>query len=141
NKSIKDLIQYLVKAAGYNANFLLNVGPMPNGKIQPDHVALLKQMGEWLNKNGETIYGTQGGPVSARNWGVTTSKGNKVYVHILDWQDESLVLPAWGKKVRSAKMFGSGTPVKSTQNDFGVVLKVPAAQRDEIGTIVELEVR
>lgn len=141
NKSIKDLIQYLVKAAGYNANFLLNVGPMPNGKIQPDHVALLKQMGEWLNKNGETIYGTQGGPVSARNWGVTTSKGNKVYVHILDWQDESLVLPAWGKKVRSAKMFGSGTPVKFTQNDFGVVLKVPAAQRDEIDTIVELEVR
>ncbi|HMR56304.1 MAG TPA: alpha-L-fucosidase, partial [Cyclobacteriaceae bacterium] len=58
NKSIKNLIQYLVKGAGYDANLLLNVGPMPNGKIQPEHVALLKQMGEWTRQYGETIYGT-----------------------------------------------------------------------------------
>lgn len=141
NKSLKDLIQYLVKAAGYNANFLLNVGPMPNGKIQPDHVTLLKQMGEWLKKNGETIYETQGGPVSARNWGVTTQKGNKVYVHVLNWQDESLLIPAWGKRVRSAKMFATGTPIKFTQNDYGILLNIPRAQMDEIDTIVELEVR
>ncbi|HEY0769999.1 MAG TPA: alpha-L-fucosidase, partial [Sphingobacteriaceae bacterium] len=58
HKSRKDLIQYLVKAAGYGANFLLNVGPMPNGKLQPEHVTRLKEMGEWLKKNGETIYNT-----------------------------------------------------------------------------------
>lgn len=141
NKSRKDLIQYLVKAAGYNANFLLNVGPMPNGKIQPDHVTLLKHMGEWLARNGETIYGTQGGPLTARDWGVTTQKGNRVFVHILDWQDESLLIPSWGKKVRSAKLFADGSAVKFTQNDYGIVVNVPKSKMDDVDTIIELEVR
>lgn len=141
NKSRKDLIQYLVKAAGYNANFLLNVGPMPNGKIQPDHVTLLKQMGEWLAKNGETIYETEGGPLTARDWGVTTQKGNRVFVHILKWHDESLLIPSWGKKIRSAKLFADGSPVKFLQNDYGILLSIPKDKMDDVDTIVELEVR
>lgn len=141
NKSRKDLIQYLVKAAGYNANFLLNVGPMPNGEIQPDHVTLLKQMGEWLGKNGETIYATEGGPLTARDWGVTTQKGNRVFVHILKWHDESLLIPSWGKRIRSAKLFADGSPVKFLQNDYGILLNIPKAKMDEVDTIVELEVR
>lgn len=141
NKSRKDLIQYLVKAAGYNANFLLNVGPMPNGEIQPDHITLLKQMGEWLGKNGETIYATEGGPLTARDWGVTTQKGNRVFVHILKWHDESLLIPSWGKRIRSAKLFADGSPVKFLQNDYGILLNIPKAKMDEVDTIVELEVR
>jgi alpha-L-fucosidase len=141
NKSEKDLIQYLVKAAGYGANFLLNVGPMPNGKIQPEHTALLKQMGDWLKINGETIYGTKGGPLSAREWGVMTQKGNKYYIHILDWQDETLTLPKFGKKVVSAKMFGDKSAVKFIENDFGVSVKVPKDKMNELDTIIELEVK
>jgi alpha-L-fucosidase len=141
HKSIKSLVQYLVKAAGYDANFLLNVGPMPNGKIQPEHAELLKQMGDWLKQNGETIYGTRGGPLSARDWGVTTQNGNKVYVHILNWHDESLTLPALGKKVKSAKLFSDKSNVKFIENEFGLTLSVPKAKYNEIDTIVELELR
>jgi alpha-L-fucosidase len=141
NKSRKELIQYLVKSAGYDANFLLNVGPMPNGKIQPEHTALLKQMGEWMKANGETIYGTHGGPLSAREWGVTTQKGNKVYVHILNWQDETLTIPRLSKKVVSAKMFSDKSVVKFQEGDFGVSIKVPKEKRDEVDTIVELELK
>lgn len=141
NKSRKDLIQYLVKSAGYGANFLLNVGPMPNGKIQPEHTALLKQMGEWIDINGETIYGTRGGPLSARDWGVMTQKGNKIYVHLLNWQDETLTLPKLGKKVVSAKMFSDKSKVKFLENDFGLNLNIPKEKRDEIDTIIELEVK
>ena len=141
NKSRKDLIQYLVKAAGYGANFLLNVGPMPNGKIQPEHVALLKQMGEWLNSYGETIHGTRGGPLSARDWGVATQKGNKVYLHILNWYDESLVIPAWGKKIKSAKLFIDKTPIRFLENEFGISLKIPKAKMDEVDTVIELELK
>jgi alpha-L-fucosidase len=141
NKSRKDLIQYLVKSAGYGANFLLNVGPMPNGKIQPEHTALLKQMGEWMKANGETIYGTQGGPLSAREWGVTTQKGNKVYVHILNWQDETLTIPKLSKKVVSAKMFSDKSNLKFQENEFGVSVKVPKDKMDEVDTIVELELK
>lgn len=141
NKSRKDLIQYLVKAAGYGANFLLNVGPMPNGKIQPEHVGLLKEMGDWLKVNGETIYGTKGGPLSAREWGVMTQKGNKVYVHILNWHDETLTIPKLGKKVVSAKLFKDKSSIKFQENDFGVSVMVPKANWDEVDTIVELEVK
>ncbi len=141
NKSRKQLIQYLVKSAGYDANFLLNVGPMPNGKIQPEHVALLKQMGDWLKVNGETIYGTKGGPLSAREWGVATQKDNKIWLHILNWQDESLTIPKPGKKVVSAKLFSDKTKLKFIENEFGVTVQIPKGKMDEIDTIVELEVK
>jgi len=141
NKSRKELIQYLVKAAGYGSNFLLNVGPMPNGKIQPEHVELLKQMGEWNKQYGETIQGTRGGPLSAREWGVMTQKGNKIYIHILNWHDETLTLPKLGKKVVSAKLFIDKTPVKFLENDFGLSLKMPKDKMDEVDTVIELEVK
>jgi len=139
-KSTKDLVHYLVKAAGHNANFLLNVGPMPNGKVQPEFVKSLAEIGQWMQKNGETIYGTRGGPVEARNWGVTTAKGNKVYVHILDWADRQLTLPALPGKVSAARLFADKSPVKITQSAEGVVLTMaapPAA--DMLDTIIELD--
>ncbi len=141
NKSEKDLIQYLVKAAGYGANFLLNVGPMPNGKIQPEHVELLKKMGAWKGQYDETISGTRGGPLSARDWGVMTQKGNKVYIHVLDWTDETLTLPKFGKKVMSAKIFIDKTPVKFLENDFGLSLKIPKDKMNDIDTVIELELK
>ncbi|MCW5909457.1 MAG: alpha-L-fucosidase [Cyclobacteriaceae bacterium] len=141
NKSIKDLIQYLVKGAGYDANLLLNVGPMPNGKIQPEHVALLKQMGEWTRQYGETVYGTRGGPLTPRDWGVTTQKGNKVYVHILKWADETLTLPKLGRKVVSARLFIDKTPVKFAENDFGLSIKVPKEKMNALDTVIELELK
>ena len=139
HKSKKELIQYLVKAAGYDANFLLNVGPMPNGKIQPEHIASLKEMGEWLKIYGETIYGTRGGPLTARDWGVTTQNGNKVYVHILKWFDESITIPSWGKKIKSVKLFQDKTPLKFTLNDYGLSLKIPKGKIDEVDTVIEVE--
>jgi alpha-L-fucosidase len=140
-KSRKELIQYLVKSAGYDANFLLNVGPMPNGRIQPEHAALLKQMGEWTKVYGETIYGTRGGPLTAREWGVTTRKGNTIYVHILNWQDETLTLPTLGKKIISARLFKDKSSVKFQENDFGLSLQIPKEKMDDLDTIVELQVK
>jgi alpha-L-fucosidase len=140
HKDQKTIIQYLVKAAGYGANLLLNVGPMPNGKIQPEHVEVLQQVGTWLTKHGETIYATQGGPISPRNWGVTTQNGNKVFVHILSWQDESLTIPSWGKKILSASLFG-GQPLKFSESEFGITIRIPKNLRNEIDTIVELKTK
>ena len=64
HKSTPDLIRYLVGAAGRDANFLLNVGPMPNGRIQPEFEERLQAMGRWLERYGESIYGTRGGPIA-----------------------------------------------------------------------------
>ena len=141
DKSKKDLVRYIVKAAGYNSNFLLNVGPMPNGKIQPEHVQVLKEVGEWLKTNGETIYSTKGGPVSPKDWGVCTQKGNTVYVHLMDWADEALLLQGLNKKIKSVKLFKDKSPLKFKETEFGVAITIPFDKRDEIDTIVELELK
>jgi len=137
-KSVPELVRYLVRAAGYNANFLLNVGPMPNGKIQPEFVERLRGMGEWLGKYGDSIYGTRGGPIPPRPWGVTTRKAGKVYVHVLDWPDELLALPDIAG-VRTAKLFATGAPVSLRRIEGGIVLRLPQAARDSVDTIVVLE--
>ncbi len=98
-KSPKQLVGYLARAAGNNANFLLNIGPKPDGTIQPEFVSRLHEIGGWTSKYGESIYGTRGGPITPRPWGVTTAKAGKVYVHVLDWPDEALLLPKLPKPV------------------------------------------
>src|SRR5262245_7935567 len=139
-KSTKDLIQYLVRAAGYNANFLLNVGPMPTGKIQPEFVTRLKEIGQWLEKNGESIYGTRGGPITPRPWGVTTRKGNKIYLHVLNWPDPVLAMPKMPLKVKSAKILKDDTKVEILEHDkYGFFIRLPQNAHDEIDTIVVLE--
>ncbi len=138
-KSTKDVVHLLVKAAGYDANLLLNVGPMPNGKIQPEFVARLKEVGAWTARYGESIYGTRGGPIPARNWGVTTRKGDRIYVHVLDWPDAPLALPKLEKAVRAASYLKDGS--KAVFKDLGdsVVLTLADGARDPIDTIVALD--
>jgi len=135
-KSATQLIQYLVKAAGNNANFLLNVGPMPNGKIQPEFTERLHAMGEWLRKNGDSIYGTRGGPVKPRPWGVTTQKAGKIYVHVFDWPDELLALPKLAD-VKTAALLANGQRVDLRQVDGGTILRLPEG-RDPVDTIIVL---
>jgi alpha-L-fucosidase len=139
-KSTRELIQYLARAAGNNANFLLNVGPMPNGKIQPEFVSRLREVGNWIGKNGEAIYGTRGGPVSPRLWGVTTQKEDRVYVHVLDWNfSDSLWLPL-PARVRSAKFLKDGSKAEFVQAGNGVLLNaIPKSAVDEYDTVIVLE--
>ncbi len=139
-KSTKALVHYLVRAAGYNANFLLNVGPRPDGTIQQEFVERLKEIGSWLAQNGESIYGTRGGPVPPRDWGATTKKGNRVYIHLLKLDDEVLALPKFGQ-VRSAKLLKDGSKVELAQNKLGLTMRVPMSVRDPIDTIVVLETK
>jgi alpha-L-fucosidase len=136
-KTVKDLVHFLAKAAGHNTNFLLNVGPMPNGKIQPEFAQRLQGMGDWLKVNGESIYGTRGGPLPPRAWGSMTQKPGKIYVHVLDWDDPLLALSGLPRVTR-AKALASGAPVQVTQLNNGVVLHLPESG-DPNDTVIELE--
>lgn len=135
-KSTEYLIRYLVSISGKGANLLLNIGPQPNGELPATALARLKEMGEWLRANGETVYGTTAGDIPAQEWGVTTRKGNRLYVHIFDLKEKQLHLPL-SCKVTKAVVFGTKNKVKHIASGNGVTL-----QFDEIpsGTdyIVEL---
>lgn len=137
-KSTEELIRYLVKAAGNNANFLLNVGPRPDGTLQPEFLERLRAVGAWTAKYGETIYGTRGGPITPRSWGVSTQKGKRVYLHILDWKDEYLALPVV-EGVSKARMFEGGAAAELKKVEGGMVLRLPKSGRDGVDTVVVLE--
>ena len=136
-KSPRVLIHYLVKAAGRDANLLLNVGPQPDGEFPIQSVERLHDMGKWLNKYGETIYGTRGGFVTPRDWGVTTLKGNKLYVHILNLEDNVLFLPLVGKKVQRVVDFQSGKSLKYRIEKEGVLIHLGMVP-SEIDHVVEI---
>ncbi len=139
-KSTKELIHYLVNTAGKNANLLLNIGPQPNGELPAAAVERLKEMGEWMSVYGETIYGTRGGDVAPHPWGVSTRKGNRLFIHILDLADDGLYLPLKAK-VTEAKVFVDGTPISYKQEkNGGVLLKLPKVP-DEIDYVIELTLK
>ena len=134
------MIHYLVRTVGYNANLLLNVGPRPNGEFPDIAVERYHAIGNWLKQYGESIYGTRGGVISPRQWGVTTQKDNILYVHILNLQEKALFLPLTERKIKSAKVFIDKKPVKFSTVPDGVVLsfeKVP----DETDYVIELELK
>jgi alpha-L-fucosidase len=112
---------------------------MPNGKIQPEAVQRLQEMGQWLSTYGDSIYGTRNGPISPRSWGVSTRKGNRVFVHVLDWQDESILLPRLNFSVIRAYLMQSREPVKVVPSDYGTVLRLPSIDRTVPDTIIVLE--
>jgi alpha-L-fucosidase len=112
---------------------------MPNGKIQPEFQTRLREMGQWLTWYGESIYGTRGGPIAPRPWGVTTQKGNKVYVHILDWPDASLALPPLSGIVKAAHFLKDGSRGEVSEAAGGLVLRIPPSARDDSDTIAVLE--
>jgi alpha-L-fucosidase len=136
-KSADSLIRELVRTAGSDANFLLNVGPMPDGRIQPEAEERLRAMGRWMERFGRTIVATRGGPLAPRAWGVTTQRGDTVWVHILDWPDPLLALPL-ARRFRGARLLNDGSPVRVEQGE-GVTLHLPPQRPAAPDLIVELD--
>ena len=120
-KSAETLIRYLVSASGKGANLLLNIGPQPNGELPAASLERLKALGEWTERYGETIYGTTAGDVPVQDWGVTTRKGESLYVHIFDHKDKELLLPITCR-VKEAYVYDTKKTLKTKRTDNGVTI-------------------
>ena len=138
-KTVRTLIHTLVRAAGYGANFLLNTGPMPNGKIQPENVDTLMAIGSWLGTYGDAIYGTRKGPVKPQEWGATTVKGNLVYIHVLDYRGRDIEIKGIAPdRVRSAVYFDDGSRADVKRSADGITLTIPKKKLKPMDTIIVL---
>jgi alpha-L-fucosidase len=138
-KSLKECIHTLLHVVGGDGNLLLNVGPMPDGRIEPRQVRRLHEIGQWLGEYGDTVYGTRGGPFKPGPWGASTCKGNKIYLFVMQWSaDHSLQLPPIDAKVNSSRTL-SQHPVRVTQTNEGLAISLsdPSLQ-DPIVTVLEL---
>ena len=138
-KSVRTLIHTMVRAAGYGANFLLNTGPMPNGRIQPENVDTLMAIGSWMETYGDAIYGTRKGPVEPQEWGATVTKGNLVYIHVLDYNGRSIDIPGIAPdRIRSAVYFDDGSRADVSRNEKGITVTIPGRKLKPIDTILVL---
>jgi alpha-L-fucosidase len=139
-KSLEQCLQTLIRSAGGDGNLLFNVGPRSDGQIEPLQVERLKEMGEWLKKYGYSIYGTRGGPFKPADWGVSTRKGNFVYLHILKWLGDNpkIIIPDLGIEIKNCRL-AMGGKIKLTKLDKGYSIEFSSHDLKSINTIVELE--
>jgi len=132
-KSSRDLIHYMVHAAGMDANFLLNIGPMPNGEIQPEFVDTLHKIGNWIMKYKKSYINTRGANLGNFPWGSITRSNDTLYIHILEFPKDHNYIDIGGikRKISSLKEFENNLPVsfkKEKENihiDLSQVLKNP----------------
>ncbi|HTR42798.1 MAG TPA: alpha-L-fucosidase [Pseudomonadales bacterium] len=137
-KSASTVIRILAQCAGGDGNLLLDVGPMPDGCIEPRQVAVLQQVGAWLDKNGESIYGTRGGPWKPTTAIASTRNDNFIYVHVLHAAADTVELPAIAPKVESASLL-NGVNVAFTNQAGLLVFTIPHGQLDADDTVIKLE--
>ena len=138
-KSTRDLIGTLVRAAGNGGNLLLNVGPRPDGTLQPEAIARLQEIGAWLQRFGVSIYGTRKGPVPPQPWGATTQKASTVYVHVLDSAATSVTLNAPLGAIGRATMLSTDERVETRQTGSGLTITLPTAATADIDRVVVLK--
>jgi len=141
-KSLKDCLHLLIRCAGGGGNLALDTGPMPDGQIDPRQAERYREMGAWLKKYGESIYATNGGPYRPGPWGVSTRKGNRIYLHVLETvaadNGTLLRLPPLPKKIVACSALTGGNPT-FTQTAEALEVQLPAKDRDEIDTIIALD--
>lgn len=138
HKSEKELVQYIIRAAGYGSNLLLNVGPMPNGEIQLEHIKSLEKVGIWLKENGETIYKTTGGPIAPTDDMAFTQSDKTLYLHILNETKELFFVENFKGKIKSIRFYKSKEKVNHKINEYGMFIEVPNNKKDQIDTIIEI---
>ncbi len=138
-KSLKECISILAKTAGGGGNLLFNISPMLDGRIEQRQMDRLKEIGNWLGKYGESIYGTDGGPFKPTSWMASTYKNNRIYVHLLTPPKDELRLPALlNRKIKSARFFdGKNLEMKTVGNQ--VLIRLPAEMMDQHDNVVILE--
>ena len=137
-KSAQFLIRSLVEVASRGGNFLLNVGPQPDGVIQPEFQERLRAIGRWLEANGDSIYDTTYGPVQGLPALRTTARGKSIYLHIFDWPTSMLELAGVAPKVVSARLLADGKPLKFRQSEAGLQIDLPAQPPDADVSVIEL---
>jgi alpha-L-fucosidase len=140
-KSTEQLIHTLVDVASKGGNFLLNVGPTPEGLIPDASVERLRAMGRWMAVNHESIYGTTASPFDRPAWGRCTAKANQRYLHVFDWPASGrLEVPLAGAAVDKAYLLADKkqTKLPVATGEEKITISLPAAAPDAIDTVIVL---
>jgi len=138
HKSPAHFIQILAKAAAKGGNLLLNIGPMGTGKMAPEDLNILGEIGKWWSVNGESIRGTVRTPLMRQAWGDTTLKGNNLYLHVFNWpKDGKLVVGGLKADVESAVLLSNRDKQLSIKrNGIDLEIDIPKDVPDQSDTVI-----
>jgi len=153
-KTPKTIVDNVATCARGGGNYLLNIGPMPDGSIPPETISCLETVGKWLDTNGKAIYGTDRGQLGSNPGANYTRRGNTLYIHQhywpghtpaaewLDFYQPEAVIAIGGLKgkVLSARILKTGQSVKFTQDELRLRLTgLPIEPPDPPATVIEVE--
>jgi alpha-L-fucosidase len=144
-KSSQTLIRNLVDIASKGGNYLLNIGPMADGTVPPETVTRMRDIGRWMETNGESIYGTTASPFDAPPWGRCTKKvgdsSTVLYLHVFDWPtDGKLLVPGLQRDIQSARLLAGDQSLSPRRTEDGVEIAVPDNPTDDNASVVVVEV-
>ncbi|HUP10775.1 MAG TPA: alpha-L-fucosidase, partial [Niastella sp.] len=143
HKPVEDFVHLLAKAASRGGNLLMNIGPKGDGTFDNKDQVILKGIGAWLQKNSESIYGSVASALPLQSWGVSTLKGNKLYLHVFDWPVNNK-LYVGGLRSETGKVYllankKTLTTHRLNENDLEIAL--PAQMPDTLNTVIVLELK
>lgn len=140
-EQVRSQIMKLSQIAALGGNFLLNIGPKPDGTVLPYEVEVLKGIGKWMEQNSEAIYGTGTTPFRKLDWGECTTGKNKLYLHIIDWPANSeLLIPGLTNTISSTQLLADpSVKISVSSEDNNKVLDLSSVKPDLNVTIIELE--
>lgn len=137
-KSSRELVRNLIDTASKGGNYLLNIGPMADGSVPEASARRLEAIGAWLQRNGESIYGSQASPLDAVSWGRITTKPGRLYLHVFDRPGDGVIrLPL--ALASKAQLLDGGQALAVTRDGDGVAISLPFRLPDRIDTVVVVE--
>jgi alpha-L-fucosidase len=139
-KSPKTIVRNLITCAHNTGNYLLNIGPKPDGSIPEESVRILTAVGKWMARNGKSIYDTDACQPGRSAFASFTRKGNTLYMHVHFWPGETVALAGLMNQVKSARLLATGAPVKFEQEKFRVRFTgLPGKAPDDPVTTIAIE--
>jgi len=135
--SFEECAQMLAACVTGCGNMLLNVGPMASGSLRPEELENLQQFKPWMETYGESIYGTEGGPYISGQWGGSCMKGDTLYLHVFQWDDGHLELPALPRKVLHCEELG-GEMVGHSQTDDALMITISGGKKRSLHSVIKL---
>jgi len=139
-KSPKTIVRNLVTCAHDTGNYLLNIGPKADGSIPDESVSILTAVGNWMGRNGQTIYRSERCQPGRSNFAGFTRRGNTLYMHVHFWPGSTVSLGGLRNKVTAVRLVADGREVKFDQDDFRVRFTgLPEKAPDEPVTTLAIE--
>jgi len=146
-KSTEDLLHKLIDIASKGGNFLLNIGPKPDGTIPQASIDRLAEIGSWMDINSESIYGTVASPFRRPWWGRCTRKelengDTRLYLQVFDWpEDKLLFVPVNNEAIQCYSLSGNKEMFEVDKAEAGLVVRLTGEATDEISTVVVLDIK